>query len=274
MTTRSRADKSEWEKKKLDDKENSPTQLWRTVKGWLGWGGGGPPTQLFSEGRMVTSPGGLSGAMNKFFLDKIRRLRASVPPVQTDPLIKMKEAMRSRRSTFRLKAVMVRDVLKVIKSLKNSTATGTDFIDTRCIKLAADILSPALTHIINLSMETSTFPNIWKSAKIIPLLKSASSDPLLPKSYRPIALLPILSKVLEKVVFSQLVEYLESNNLIHPNLHGSRPGHSTATALIQLYDKWAEEIEEEKMVGVLVCDQSAAFDLCDHYLLVEKLKLI
>ena len=76
---------------------------------------------------MVTSPGGLSGAMNKFFLDKIRRLRASVPPVQTDPLIKMKEAMRSRRSTFRLKAVMVRDVLKVIKSLKNSTATGTDF---------------------------------------------------------------------------------------------------------------------------------------------------
>ena len=99
-------------------------------------------------------------------------------------------------------------------------------------------------------------------------------DPLLTKSYYPIALLPILSKVLEKVVFSQIVKYLESNNLIHPNLHGSRPGHSTATALIQLYDKWAEDIEDGKMVGVLVCDQSAAFNLCDHYLLVEKLRLM
>ena len=98
--------------------------------------------------------------------------------------------------------------------------------------------------------------------------------PLLPKSYRPIALLPILSKVLEKIVFTQLAKFLEENNLIHPNLHGSRPGHNTATALVQLYDRWAEEIDDGKMVGVLVCDQSAAFDVCDHYLLVEKLKLM
>ena len=101
-----------------------------------------------------------------------------------------------------------------------------------------------------------------------------SADSILPKNYRPIALLPILSKVLEKVVFSQLVEYLENNRLIHPNLHGSRAGHNTSTALIQLYDKWVEEVEEGKMVGVLFCDQSAAFDLCDHSLLVEKLELM
>ena len=71
-----------------------------------------------------------------------------------------------------------------------------------------------------------------------------------------------------------MVKFLEGNNLIHPNLHGSRPGHSTATALVQLYDRWAEEIDDGKLVGVLVCDQSAAFDVCDHYLLVEKLKLM
>ena len=85
---------------------------------------------------------------------------------------------------------------------------------------------------------------------------------------RPVALLPILSKVLEKEVFSQLVEYLEKNNLIHPNLHGSRSGHNTSTALNQLYDKWVEEVEEGNMVGVLFTDQSAAFDLCDHNLLL------
>ena len=61
---------------------------------------------------------------------------------------------------------------------------------------------------------------------------------------------------------------------MHPNIHGSRAGHSTATALTQLYDNWVEEVEQGKMVGVLLCDQSAAFDLCDHFLLLEKLKLM
>ena len=75
-------------------------------------------------------------------------------------------------------------------------------------------------------------------------------------------------------MFCQLVEYLEENKLIHPNLHGSRAGHNTSTALIQLYDKWVEDVEDGKMVGVLLCDQSAAFDLCDHHLLIEKLKLM
>ena len=75
-------------------------------------------------------------------------------------------------------------------------------------------------------------------------------------------------------MFSQLVEYLEENELIHPNLHGSRAGHSTATALTQLYDTWVEEVEQGSMVGVLLCDQSAAFDLCDYFLLIEKLKLM
>ena len=109
---------------------------------------------------------------------------------------------------------------------------------------------------------------------MVPLLKGSDCDKLLPKSYRPVALLPVLSKILEKAVFTQLVEYLEQNELIHPNLHGSRARHSTATALNQLHDIWLEEVEQDNMVGVLLCDQSAAFDLCDHYLITEKLKLM
>ena len=108
----------------------------------------------------------------------------------------------------------------------------------------------------------------------MPLLKSPSADTTLPKSYRPVSLLPIMSKVMEKVLFSQLVTYLENNNLVHPNLHGSRQGHDTSTALLQLYDKWVEEVEQGKKVGILICDQSAAFDLCDHSILIQKLNLM
>ena len=274
VTARLRVDKVQWEQEKLDLEKHNPTGVWKAVKGWLGWGTSGTPTQLFWEGRMVSSPSGLASAMNRFFLDKIKRLRTGIPPPTGDPVRKLREALKNRHCTFSMKQVGTEAVLKIIKNLKNSSATGVDYIDTKSIKLIADILAPALTHVINLSIQSSTFPTIWKWAKVVPLLKSTSADTILPKSYRPVALLPILSKILEKVVFSQLIDYLEQNSLIHPNLHGSRAGHDTSTALLQLYDRWIEELEEDKMVGVLFCDQSAAFDLCDHTILLEKLELM
>ena len=108
-------------------------------------------------------------------------------------------------------------------------------------------------------------------AKVIPLLKK--DDPLIPKNYRPVALLPILNKILEKAVFLQLIRYLDDNKLLHPNHHGSHHSHNTATALIQMYDQWIEEMEDGKLVGVMMIDLSAAFDMVDHRLLMQKLKL-
>ena len=228
-TAKGRSDHKKWEEDKLDPNQNTSTDTWKTVKGWLGWGNSGPPTQLFYKGRMVTKPAGLACSMNGFFIDKVKGLRDNIPLVNSDPLKKVKEAMQNRECNFNLRLVSVSDVIKIIKGLKNSSATGVDYIDTRTVKLGAELLAPAITHIINLSITTSTFPSLWKWHKVIPLLKAASCDPLMPKSYRPVALLPIFSKVLEKVVFGQLVNYLEENGLIHPNLHGSRAGHSTST---------------------------------------------
>ena len=79
---------------------------------------------------------------------------------------------------------------------------------------------------------------------------------------------------MEKALFNQLAEYLETNQLVHPNHHGGRKGHSTTTSLVQMYNTWVEQMEEGKLVGVLILDQSVTFDLCDHLILVEKLKLL
>ena len=95
----------------------------------------------------------------------------------------------------------------------------------------------------------------------------------MPKNYRPVALLPIFSKILERAVFQQLVEYLDINNLLSPDHHGSRQGHSTATALIQMYDQWLDQVDDGMMVGVMMIDLSAAFDMVDHDLLLKKLEL-
>ena len=264
-------EKKLWEEAKLNNVHHNPSTLWQNVKGWLNWTNTGPPCQLFHLGRIINSPAQLAQAMNTFFINKVVLLRNQIPDSITDPLGKLKETMETRMCSMKFRSVKPKEVYDIIKNLKNSKSTGIDFIDTATIKLVAKDILPAITHIVNLSLSQSTFPQIWKHSKVIPLLKK--DDPLNPKNYRPVALLPILSKILEKSVFLQLVEYLDNFKLLSPNHHGSRHSHNTATALIQMYDQWTEEVEEGKLVGIMMIDLSAAFDMVDHKLLLQKLAL-
>ena len=138
--------------------------------------------------------------------------------------------MRNRTATFNIEAIHPDKTLEIISKMKNSKTVGIDNIDAYIIKLAKLELTPAITHILNLSISQRMFPSSWKLAKVVPLHKK--EDPTLPKNYRPVALLPILSKILEKAIFLQTVDYLETNDLLHPSHHGFRSCHNTCTALM------------------------------------------
>ena len=267
-----RLSRKSWETNQLNSFSNNATDLWRNIKGWMGWKNSGPPTQLFTGGRIVSSPSGLATEMNTFFTNKVKQLLSRLPTPTTDPLENLSSSMESRTCIFSLESVHPEEVLKIVTSLKNSKSTGLDSIDTSTLKLIIGDILPAVTHIINLSIANLEFPSTWKVAKIIPLLKKG--DPMNPSNYRPVALLPILSKVLERVVFKQVVKYVETNGLLHPSHHGSRAKHSTSTAIIEMYDTWIEGIERGEMTGVMMLDLSAAFDLVDHKLLLKKLELL
>ena len=182
--------------------------------------------------------------------------------------------MTRRQCSLTFQPVTEKVVLMTIMKIGPTTATGVDNIDNQTIKLVAREITPALTHIINLSISTSTFPAIYKWSKVTPLLKNSSLDSILPASYRPVNQLVGLSKIVERCVFGQLVEYLEHNSLLHPNQHGGRSSHSTITTLIQLHSQWMEDLEDGKTVAVLLVDQSAAFDVCNHQIIKSKLELL
>ena len=155
--------------------------------------------------------------------------------------------------------------------MKSFKSCGSDNIDSYVIKLAKYELVPVITHIINLSISQQSFPALWKCAKVVPLHKK--EEVINPKNYRPVALLPVTSKLLERAIFSQLIEYLEKNGIIHPSHHGFRTKHNTSTALLQMYDVWIEALERNEISAVIMLDMSAAFDVVDHSILIKKLKL-
>ena len=87
------------------------------------------------------------------------------------------------------------------------------------------------------------------------------------------AILCILSKVIERVVFLQIVEYMNRNYFFHPNHRGFRADHSPTSAMVQMYDTWVQAVDKGELTGVCMLDMSAAFDVVDHDILLDKLKL-
>ena len=127
-----------------------------------------------------------------------------------------------------------------------------------------------LTHIINQSLCTGISPDRFKIAKVVPLFKKGDQDIL--DNYRPISLLPVVSKVFEKVVFNQLYQHVTDNNLIFTSQYGFKKLHSTELASLELVDRVFQHLDKGKLPLSIFLDLSKAFDTLDHYILLNKLK--
>lgn len=205
-------------------------------------------------------------ALNKHF---------SLPPVTLDPHVKSVTLNKlsclplPQCSSFELRPVSETEVKKSISAI-SSSAVGNDNICLRMISPILLTLLPVLTHIFNYSLFSCTFPEVWKQAHIIPLPKI--SNPVAPTDFRPISILPYLSKVLEHIVHQQLSAFLSRNDLLSTFQSGFRPGHSTVTALLKVTDdiRWA--MDHKSLTLLVLLDFSSAFNSVDFGILLGILK--
>ena len=157
-----------------------------------------------------------------------------------------------------------------LKALDESKATGLDTISAKFLKMSSHAISLPLCHIFNLSIKKCIFPSSFKLAKVIPVYKNKGSKQDV-FNYRPIAILPLISKILEKHVKTHLVKYLNKYKLLYRMQSGFRANHSCQTALTALIDKWLKAIDDGDLVGAVFLDLAKAFDLLNHELLIQKL---
>ena len=137
--------------------------------------------------------------------------------------------------------------------------------------MAGPLIEESLLHMINLSINSGTFPSAWKRQLILPLHKKKEKEEM--SSYRPVCHLIQVGIILEYVVFDQITEHFQKHNLFHPNHHGSLANHSTTTAMAHLHQRLIEASENQQLSALCLLDQQAAYDLLPHDSFQQKLKL-
>lgn len=268
-------DKKDGQERDLGKQESS-SHAWKTARNILGLKNTLAPTAIKDkDGSIVTNPNKLANMFNNFFLEKVRLLRSKTnAPPKIDPVRRLQNWLdRTGKSPppFSLKPITRQKLRKLIKRMKGGKSSGVDNIDGYTLKLAAPLIEEALGHLIDLSIKTGKFASFWKPQLIFPQHKKSEKDVI--ENYRPVSHLVEIGKLVETEVYDQLMEHFISNELFHSNHHGGLPNHSTTTALVQLHDMFLQAASSKKLTGALLLDQSAAYDLLDHSILLRKLAI-
>ena len=257
--------KANYHKNKIQEGRQNPKQFWKAVKDVF-------PTKTGSNNMSssVTQTKNLADSFRDYFATAVNSLKCHSIRLK-DFLWKSPVKLRRRtEKTFEFQYVSKVFVKSFLSKLRRKKATGTDELPPGMLKDCREFIVDPLHHIVNLSLQTSTVPTVWKRAKIVPIFKSG--DQTQTENYRPISVLPILSKLVEKAVHLQFLKYLEENKLLSDSQYGYRAQRSTQHATTLFVDNIREAAEKGQMVGALFLDLSKAFDTISHDIIINKLQ--
>ncbi len=224
-------------------------------------------SQLNISGKIVDDPATITNSFNNFFVNVGPETEKKIPKVPNmSPTMYLKN-----RNLFNLIIAHIseQEILDIINALENKS-TGPASIPLRLLKVVANIIVVPLCRIINLSFINGVFPDVLKVAKVIPLHKGGST--LECNNFRPISLLSIFDKIIEKLMHKRLYDFLEEHDILYNHQFGFRKFHSTAYSLIEITEKIKDSIDNGKYGCGIFIDLKKAFDTVNHSILLTKLE--
>ena len=185
-------------------------------------------------------------------------------------LFYLKESTDRVNSEMRLTIVTAEEIVKIVGSMPNKTSSGYDDLPISVIKQHIEFLAEPLSAFFNKCFDDGIFPEQLKIAKVIPLHKKGSQTDI--KNYRPISVLPTISKIFEKLIKVRLVTHLNRNKVLNKRQFGYQKGVGTAEAICTLIDDVVEKLNQKLKVAGIFLDLSSAFDTVNHTLLLAKME--
>ena len=223
-------------------------------------------SQLKINEKVINNPSDISSNFNDFFVNVGPVTDAKIPVSQNiNPEKKLKD---KNQFQFVLDHVSENEVLEIINTLDNKS-TGPYSIPLKLLKVIPDLIITPLCSIINHSFSSGKFPDLLKIVKVIPIHKGGSSQEM--NNYRPISLLSIFDKIIEKLMHKRLYQFLEDNDILYEKQFGFRKNNSTIYSLIEITEKIKESVDSGKYGCGIFIDLRKAFDTVNHDILLRKL---
>ena len=239
--------KKDYYSSKIADQKFNPKKAWKSINNLLGRQN--KPTvvnEINLDGKSFTTPKDIAEGFNDYFSNIGPDLASKIDTSNYNFETYTKTA-ESEFAAFQ--PVTVSHICRLLHGLSSNKATGIDKISCKIIKIAAPAISDSLTFIFNQALTLSSFPNEWKMARVIPLYKNGQRN--IPGNYRPISVLPAISKIMERIMYDQLYNYLTKFELLSDSQFGFRKSHSTATALLDCTNDWYMNLDR-KMFNLVV----------------------
>ena len=216
---------------------------------------------------MVSDPVEVANHFNKFYttiakklVDKLNNNKTSFQEYLQFP---------NEKSMF-IQPTCKEEIGDIIKSIESNKSPDIYGLPPKLIKLAANSLSDILADIFNSSFENGVFPQLLKSACVIPIFKSGSR--MVMSNYRPVSLLPILSKIIEKLMQNRLMKFLIENKILYEHQFGFQKDKSTTLAILDMCNKITDSFENKEVACNIFLDFAKAFDTVNHNILISKLE--
>ena len=258
--------KKSYYREKLQQSQNQLKKSWEILKEIIGSNITQTNKSEFTiNGTTITDDNEIANEFNHFFVNIPASYISQLPQNTPNPTTFMNNA--SYPSLF-LTPTNAEEIHTIIQTLKSSSP-GYDKITLKILKRIFPIIAHPLTHLINLSLEHGTVPDEIKIAKVIPIFKS--NDPTHLNNYRPISVLPIFSKLFERIMYNRLETHLTINNILSPQQFGFRKKHATSMAISLFTEKLYDTLDNHEFAIATFLDLSKAFDLINHNFLLQKL---
>ena len=263
--------KHDYFQSEFDKNKNDIKKTWETISDVLHKSKvhKGFPSYFNINGNKIYNNKEIATHFNNFFINVGPKLANEIDTNGKLPYSRYLNSL-NVNARFQFKTVDELQVEKIIRNIKPKYSAGYDNISTVLLKLSGSALMKPLVAIINQSLMNGVFPQKLKIAKVIPIFKK--DDIHLLNNYRPISLLPAISKVFEKVVHNQLMNYFLENNLFYDHQYGFREGFSTELALTEFVDRISAILDNRQIPFAIFMDLSKAFDTLDHSILLTKLR--